>query len=337
MLPAPLLPGLVTTSDTGLRLWRLPAAGSPDRPAALLQLSCRRGEPLLSAAVSADAGWLAYSTPSRLRLHRLECGPARPSLQRVRGLPAAADTPARQLVFSPTADWLLLLTAAGRLVQLWLRTDTDELAAEDLGWADGRQAEDGEDGEDAGRPLDLLTVSADGQRAALADRSGGVLVWDLEQAVVTARLPRHPAPATALTFRPDNSARLIAAYADRSVAEYDSEAGRLTAWSRWAARHVPDSWRRRPLPVRHVSVSGCGSRVILHDDSGLCSLDAAAGEPASERKRARTTKGRRNVTEAEETAESEGVVITDRRVTGMASDEVRDVLECMSAFIYNIV
>ena len=138
----------------------------------------------------------------------------------MRGLPAAADTPARQLAFSPAAHWLLLLTAAGRLAQLWLRADSDEVAAEDLGWADGRQAEDGEereDSEDAGRPLDLLTVSADGQRAALADRSGGVLVWDLEQAAVTAQLPRHPAPATALTFRPDSPARLIAAYADPSV------------------------------------------------------------------------------------------------------------------------
>ena len=64
--------------------------------------------------------------------------------------------------------------------------------------------------------------------------------------------------------------------------------------------------------MRHVSVSGCGLRVILRGDSGLCSLDAAAGEQAAEKKRAKTTKGRRKVTEVEETAESEGVVITHK-------------------------
>ena len=321
MQPAAALPGLMTTSDSGLRLWRLPAADSPQQPpppTALLQLSCRPGEPLLCAAVSADAGWLAYSTPRRLRLHRLDTGAARPSLSRVRSLPPAAAGPARQLAFSRDAGWLLLLTAAGRLVRLRLTADhQDELSAEELGWADGRDAQDEDDeGEETGAgsgPLDLLTLSADGRRAALADRAGGLLVWDLEQAALTSPLPRHSAPVTAIAFRPDNSARLLAAYADRSVAEYDTEAAHLTAWSRWAAQHVPDEWRRRPLPVRHVSVSECGSRVILHDDSGMCALDAAAGEEAAtEKKRAKTARGRRQTVDVEKTAAAEGVVITDK-------------------------
>lgn len=177
----------------------------------------------------------------------------------MRGLPAAADTPARQLAFSPAAHWLLLLTAAGRLAQLWLRADSDEVAAEDLGWADGRQAEDGEereDSEDAGRPLDLLTVSADGQRAALADRSGGVLVWDLEQAAVTAQLPRHrphipprqPSPPDSRVRRPLSD-------------EYDSETARVTGWSRWAARLVaPVAAARAPRVGQRLRLAGDPSR-----------------------------------------------------------------------------
>ncbi|KAF0287174.1 U3 small nucleolar RNA-associated protein 4 [Amphibalanus amphitrite] len=49
----------------------------------------------------------------------------------------------------------------------------DELSAEDLGWADGREDPDEDDEEDEEQQsvaLDLLTLSADGQRAALADR-----------------------------------------------------------------------------------------------------------------------------------------------------------------------
>ncbi|XP_043218168.1 U3 small nucleolar RNA-associated protein 4 homolog [Amphibalanus amphitrite] len=315
VLPAPRLPGLVTVGDSELRLWRLPAAGSDEQPVALLQLSSRRGEPPVCAAVSADAGWLAYSTPARLRLHRLETGTARPSLQRVRSLPPEAAGPCRQLAFSPSGDWLLLLTAAGRLVRLRLTSALDELSAEDLGWADGREDPDEDDEEDEEQQsvaLNLLTLSADGQRAALADRDGGVLVWDLEKPALVSRMPRRSAPATALAFRPDCATHILAAYADRSVAEFDTAAGHLTGWSRWAAEQVPEAWQKRPLPVRHITVTECGSRVLLHDDSGVCALDAAAGEQAADSKRAKTAKGRRKTIETAEVTAAESVVITDR-------------------------
>ena len=118
---------------------------------------------------------------------------------------------------------------------------------------------------------------------------------------------------TALVFRPDCADRVLVAYGDRSVAEFDTEAGHLTGWSRWAAQHVPEAWRRRPLPVPHISVTGCGSRVILHDDSGICALDATAGEQLSTGvKRTKTAKGGRKTAEPTQMSAGDSVVITDK-------------------------
>ncbi|XP_037071178.1 U3 small nucleolar RNA-associated protein 4 homolog [Pollicipes pollicipes] len=59
---------------------------------------------------------------------------------------------------------------------------------------------------------------------------------------------------------------------------------------------------------------GCGTRVLLHDDSGVCALDAAAGEEGGlDKKRARSAKGRRKVTEVDQPAGPDNsVVITDK-------------------------
>ncbi|XP_022233562.2 U3 small nucleolar RNA-associated protein 4 homolog [Drosophila obscura] len=198
--------------------WDLPVGHTEDLvlakpPQKLLQLNVREKSFIQAAALSPDAAWICYSTLTELRLSRLTLEP--PQVERLAENLPSELTPASHILFTKQAKLLLLLLldpSANRVNFFELKQDrvlfraSLELSAQLKG------------------TISHLVVSPCGEYLAAASSDHLIGVWQLQSAGKPAKhllnLPRHRAGTTALAMH-EGRPRLVAAYADGRLVEYD--------------------------------------------------------------------------------------------------------------------
>src|SRR4051812_26672781 len=99
-------------------------------------------------------------------------------------------------------------------------------------------------------PVCCLAYSADGRRLASADRSSGVIVWDLGTGQMVERQARH---AAALAFRPDGLALAAGSNSDGTV---------------WGPNQSLAHFSDAPAPIRHLAFSPDGGLLFAGSHLG---------------------------------------------------------------------
>ena len=166
-----------------------------------MQVHSKDQEYIVTAAVSTSASWLAFATPSALRVYRCDVGSSAgqaPTLSRVKTSSAVTE-PVHHLAFikgkadaadEQEEDFLVAVTAEGGLQVYSLDVGSLSLVSSLL------------PGELqlAGGCVSHVAVAA--QMALLADTRGGVVAVDLMAGRVIAKLPAYrEAPISALALR----------------------------------------------------------------------------------------------------------------------------------------
>jgi len=208
---------------THMELWRLDRTGPYPKPTCLLKAKAPESEAIVRSTVSTDSRWIAYATPSKLRLLQLNIisvDHKKPvvTAEKVRSLPTECNGTSTFL-FTPDVTKLLVATPSGDLHVLSVSDKVQTLCTisqEELGLRDGIQQ---------------LAVSGDSGLVAAADHSGSVCVVDLAVNKVSCPLPKRRYMATALSFHP-TSKDLVVAYSDGIVQEVDTTIGSYTKFGR---------------------------------------------------------------------------------------------------------
>ncbi|BFF99767.1 U3 small nucleolar RNA-associated protein 4 homolog [Drosophila madeirensis] len=216
--------------------WDQPVGHSEDvvmakAPQKLLQLKVREKSFIQAAALSPDAQWICYSTLTELRLSRLTQEPL--GVQRLQEDLPSQLTPASHILFTEQGMQLLLLDpSTNRLNFFELQQDrvqfrsSLDLSAQLKG------------------TISHLVESPSGGYLAAASTDNLIGVWQLQAsgnrqaAKHLLNLPRHRAGTTALALHTGRP-RLVAAYADGRLVEYDLEKRAFTCET--AEYLIPDT------------------------------------------------------------------------------------------------
>uniref|UniRef100_A0A8D2KVV6 UTP4 small subunit processome component n=2 Tax=Varanus komodoensis TaxID=61221 RepID=A0A8D2KVV6_VARKO len=261
-----------------LELWRLGATSAKGAagevlpvscpPKHLLQLKAKGPEHISSSCVSPCGSWVAYSTASRLYLHRVQLEGDHVAIKKVPKVPALAGA-AHGLLFSTNAARLFVASDQGCVHVLKLLPPGACKYLHTL----RPNAETTE----AAR---LLAVSADGKWLAAAGGDHAVHVYSLEGAQLHCTVPAYPCPVTALAIHP-LTRNLVIAHSDQQVFEFSIADKEYTAWSRKVQRlGLHKDWLERDTPITHIAFPpGQASHVLLQDTHMFCILDKSLPLP----------------------------------------------------------
>lgn len=118
-------------------------------------------------------------------------------------------------------------------------------------------------------PIGALEIAPDGRRAASADRSGKILLWDMATGKQVLACAGHPLPVLCLAFSTDGK-QLFSGGMDNSIRIWDTSTGQLT---RTITGHT--DW------VNALAISPDGSTLASGSDDNLIRLwDVATGNPS---------------------------------------------------------
>ncbi|EDV95711.1 U3 small nucleolar RNA-associated protein 4 homolog [Drosophila grimshawi] len=181
-------------------------------PEKLLQLNVGDSKFIQAAAISQDNAWICYSTGSELRLSHLQLEP-KLSVQRLtEDLPAELEGAAIFIAFAKS-DQLFILHAAScqlRCFSLQQR-QVEFLYSIDLST-------------ELKSPISHVELSSCGKYLVVATTNHLIAVWQLrgksKQSRHLLNLPRYKAGTTALALG-ENSPRLVVAYTDGRIVDYD--------------------------------------------------------------------------------------------------------------------
>lgn len=272
IVPLSDLPGFAINTGLSLQLWRLPtpSVGVPEK---LVELQYRGGQQPVGFTVSADACWIAYSTPGCwLRVLHVDVHAPRAALQPIRHLPPRQGVTLHCLRFSAGSN--------GRCRRLHALSSDGELVTISVS---ERQHEEEEE---EGCPVltrasclpdswpHLLECSRDGEYVAVAWLDGSVSLHSACSRDPLTIVPPAPSssPVTAISFRQHDGVCLVLVHADRRLVEYSlQEPGHalVTEWSR-ATASLPPAWLQRRHCVTRVSVGR--EKLLLHDNTAILAL-----------------------------------------------------------------
>ncbi|XP_034103933.1 uncharacterized protein LOC117567808 [Drosophila albomicans] len=239
---APFLPGTIATGSPSahllllryphsLHLWSLGQTRSNapnhktvgkiqtlqmfDTPDKLLELNVSNNKMIQAAALSPDGQWICYSTQYELRLSRVQLEPL--ALERfTEELPAELEV-ATHIFFSPTSKEMFLIHAESRQLRCFKLEDNQV----DFLYSVNLSAH-------VKSPIRLVEMSHCGTYfvVATSDRLVGVWKMNGKDSKHLLNLPRYKAGTSALALQQDQP-RLVVAYADARIVDYDLSARRF--------------------------------------------------------------------------------------------------------------
>lgn len=292
----PFLPRPASLSDTGLLLlryanyievWRL---GAPDAqllevntyallesPKKLLALKSKEGQMIISAKISPNGNWIAYTTRKEFRLFTfLTHDGSKPELSNVEldfELPAL-----RFLEFTPDSKKLFTSSTNGTI---------EVINLENLSHKSSINYHD-----DLNSNLTNFQISTCGKYMAVIGETGKIGVWHNEKGTKwkhMLNLPYHLHTPTAIGFRPKET-RLVVAYSDLKLIEYDYKAMKLVL-----SLNLVDHKVTKKFPVNSIVFQpDHESLTILQTETSIISVktipeNEVDDKPSLKKKRLKTT------------------------------------------------
>lgn len=190
-------------------------------PEKLLELKSVNSEPIVCSAISPDGSYVVYSTPSSIRIFHFVPGGdgTATALARVKETPTEFSA-CTKITFSSDSE-LIFLVKPSNTVDVFSIAKTGEI--------------DHVDSIDTARIIKdnvcILTTSPCGNYLIIAGTCRTISVWVKQMKnrfKHYINLPKHFAPATAISVH-QNSPKLVAAFTDGKIYEYDIEEMRFTA------------------------------------------------------------------------------------------------------------
>ncbi|KAL9902143.1 UTP4 small subunit processome component l(3)72Dn [Glossina fuscipes fuscipes] len=193
-------------------------------PEKLLELKSKNEDPIVSAALSPNGNWLCYSTPEYIRLFRftISKGKTPCQLRRVKDLPQQF-VPSTHICFTSDSKRLFLVNRTTSEIMIFAVLSADDDLISSLPPLDFVELVDTTKHVKDG--IKLFTVSVCGTYVAIAGNDRSIAVWFVYKGKHfkhLLNLPRYAAATTALALHAELP-RLVAAFADGKIFEYDLE------------------------------------------------------------------------------------------------------------------
>uniref|UniRef100_A0A8D0GKV0 UTP4 small subunit processome component n=1 Tax=Sphenodon punctatus TaxID=8508 RepID=A0A8D0GKV0_SPHPU len=259
-----------------LELWRLGATNASGKdgevlpvsspPEHLLQLKTKGPEHICCSCISPCGSWIAYSTASKLYLHRVQHNNV--GIKRVPKMPKRLSS-ALQLLFSADSSRLFVASDQGSVHILKLLEPGACKLLQTLRPSTGTAA-----------AVYLLAASADGDWLAAASSNREVTIYSLRRAKPHCTVPAYNCPVTALAIHPATN-NLVLTHSDQQVFEFSIAEREYTPWSRKVQQHgLHKDWLERDTPITHITFNPKQpSHILLHDTYMFCILDKALPLP----------------------------------------------------------
>uniref|UniRef100_A0A1A9W3B5 WD repeat-containing protein 55 homolog n=1 Tax=Glossina brevipalpis TaxID=37001 RepID=A0A1A9W3B5_9MUSC len=199
--------------------------GLDKTPEKLVELKSKGEDPIVCSVLSPNGNWLCYSTLGAIRLFRFTIndgkGPCK--LRRIRDLPQKFG-PSTHVCFTNDSKRLLLVSRTTNQIMIFAVLDgDDELNTGSLPPLDFIELID--TAKHIKDSIKLLTVSMCGSYIVAAANDRSIAVWSIYEGKHfkhLLNLPRYNAATTALALHAELP-RLVAAFADGKIFEYDLE------------------------------------------------------------------------------------------------------------------
>lgn len=202
-------------------------------PEKLLEFKSRNEERIVCSTLSPNGRWLCYSTHTEIRLFHFVAGSSSDDDQkkcdtkliRVKDLPEQME-PASHVQF--TADSMRLIVVNRESKNIMIFAMLSNVNAGDLNISSTPPLDFVESIDTSKHIKDsikLFTVSVCGSYIAAASSDRSIAVWSIHKGKHfkhLLNLPRYTAATTALSIHPEQP-RLVAAFADGKIFEYDLE------------------------------------------------------------------------------------------------------------------
>lgn len=184
---------------------------TPDK---LIQLNVGASKFIQAAAISPDSSWICYSTVDELRLSRLQADPL--GVERLtENLPAELEV-ASHIIFSKTNN-LFLIHAESRELRCFELENSEVKFLYSVYLSAELKS-----------PISHVVLSPCGNYLAVATSNHLVAVWQLngQESKHLLNLPSYKAATTAMAMH-ENSPRLVVAYANGRIVDYDLSENRF--------------------------------------------------------------------------------------------------------------
>ncbi|XP_038223847.1 U3 small nucleolar RNA-associated protein 4 homolog isoform X1 [Dermochelys coriacea] len=261
-----------------LELWRLGATNSAGKdgdilpvsraPEHLLQLKSKGPEHICCSCISLCGSWIAYSTASRLHLHRVHWENGNVSVKRVSKVPKLLSS-AHQLLCSADSTNLFVASDQGAIHVLKL------LEPGSCGHLQTLRPNSG-----SAEAVYLLAASVDGEWLAAAGGDWEINIYSLRQFKPHCTVPAYNCAVTALAIHPVTN-NLVITHSDQQVFEFSIPDREYTTWSRKVQQHgLHKGWLERDTPITHITFNPKQpAHILLHDTHMFCILDKSLPLP----------------------------------------------------------
>jgi len=234
-------------------------------PSLILKLKSRHQEAVTSAAISADASVLAYSTPTNLRMFKLEATNASaPKLSKL----SVCDEELHELIIHQMVfvDRSLYLICPHHICVVEVDGDSAQVKQTEKLKKFGITKRI--TGSYLSKPKKL-----EKRLLILTDSEGAVFGISVSKMQLSFKIPPvEGSLITAIEAQPRTN-NLVVAYSSRKIIEYDITQGKFTEFGVDLGRHLPASWYRKRHPILKISFDKSNPNVVfLHDDGVIYTL-----------------------------------------------------------------
>lgn len=188
-------------------------------PEKLLEFRSKNDEPIICATISPDGQWLCYSTQKNIRLFRFVpavSGTNDTQLRRIKGLPKQFVT-ASHITFCSDSKRIFLVQPTTRQIHIFSVVNN---GSTELDFIESIEAN-----KHIKDVINLFAISECGTYIVAAGADRTIAVWSIFQGKHFKHhlnMPRYSAITTALAIHA-NEPRLVAAFSDGKIIEYDLE------------------------------------------------------------------------------------------------------------------
>nr|XP_039269150.1 U3 small nucleolar RNA-associated protein 4 homolog [Styela clava] len=236
-------------------------------PAIVLQIKmpASQFDDITCSAISKCGHWVAYSSQSSFRLFRLQWEKETPSEISLNKIPIMWIKSALAIAFTPASEYLITSASNGKIFVIKLEPDGHVHVAHVF-----------KNETDSILNVPAVLFSATNELFAAVDLNDNIKIYDLEKPEIRCTLPSQDSSPTAISFKP-SSTKLIVAYQNHAVIEYDADMKSYTKWSREANSvslnliEFPCKYTKRPKklgkwntsPIINISFNADDPNIIL--------------------------------------------------------------------------
>ncbi|XP_076059964.1 UTP4 small subunit processome component l(3)72Dn [Oratosquilla oratoria] len=317
--PAMPVPGWICTASKGrcvalcysnvIELWRLGDSNheattsnmflqlSQDR-VKLLEMQTHKGEMLHWCSISPQALWVAYLTPSKMRIFRFypPHNGSRLSVRRVRAIGDDIEV-SQQLLWLD--EGVLASANCKQEVQILCVTEVEATLERTISLTSNAK---------------MMAVDNQSKFLGIVDNNNKIVVYNISNWKETF-LPHYKSCVSAFAINGSNSC-VVVVYADMTVVEYDLIKGNYTPFSRQFMDNTPIEWKKRNLVIHSISfITDQPNLIFLHDDQNINVINKDSKVDTAEGKPSKIARRQNNSNQEETSSNSTGVEVIAENIT----------------------